>query len=250
MIFKLSAAILIFLAAVMGGLWPILTKSHKQSYRLLTYGEYFARGLFLATGLIHLLGEAEKTFLTTYPHVSYPFILTLCVITIFALTFIEQSARKLAHAQSAAHLWLAYLLLILLSIHSIIEGAVLGINLPKSDLILIFIAIFSHKSAAAFALGINMRTHHVSKNAMLWFLILFALMTPFGILLSSMLSELAAPHDHTLPQVLFSAIAAGTFIYLALCKTISFEQERPLEILPTLFFGLGIAIMSCVAILE
>ncbi len=250
MIIKLIAAALIFAAGLIGGLLPLLSKDSKASYRLFYYGEYFARGIFVSAGIVHLLADSQSIFVRTHPHFDYPIIFAITVATIFFISLIETSTNKIAQYRSFSQSWMPYLLMILLSIHSIIAGAALGISTSLSQVAIIFIAIISHKTAASFALGINMRAHKVERKMMITLIIIFSLMTPFGVIASSIVDAFISSDGASLAQAIFGAIAAGTFIYIGAFnrERLELNEDKRARIIPTLYFGLGIALMIVVAI--
>lgn len=233
---KLFAALLIFIAGLTGG-WLSLYASRKTRYwqRLLFFGEYVARGIFLGIALLHMLPEAQYIWQQQFAGNSYPVIFLIATLTLFAVQLIDQTSICLAARHVAARHWLPYLLLILLSIHSIIAGVALGSGASASHVIILLAAIIAHKSAAAFALGINMHKHELQRSRIQWLTVLFSLMTPLGILAS------ASIHLATTAEAVFSAIAAGTFLYIAILQ---YKAARS----TTLAFGSGIALMAILAL--
>ena len=118
-------------------------------------------------------------FTQVYPNSHYPYVLLICVASVFAIGLVEQAAIGMMQKRSAIVLpWLSYSLMILLSVHSIIAGAALGLGDAWVHVAIIFTAIICHKGAAAFALMVTMIQAGVSRRLMFNVLILFALMTP------------------------------------------------------------------------
>lgn len=250
LVLKLISAGLIFLTGFLGGILPMIYRNNQRSERLLFYGEFFARGIFLSAGLIHLLPDADSVFREIRPNVHYPVVFAICVFTVFTIQFIEQCTSKFAAKTAFAQHWMPYLLLILLSIHSVIEGAALGIYNNISQVLIIFVAIISHKSAEAFALGVSMRSHKIPKKVMLGLIALFALMTPIGIISSSLILQFLSSNQSSLAQAIFPGIAAGTFLYIASFETPDLEGciKGKSNLASTGFFGFGILIMALVAL--
>lgn len=248
--FKLLCALLILVAGLVGALLPIMDGKVKQRERWLYYGEYFARGIFLSAGLIHLLPDAANSFHSIAPSVHYPVIFAIAVFTLLVIQVIEQVTNQFAAKTAFAQHWMPYLLMILLSIHSIVSGAALGIDNNLSHVIVIFIAIMSHKTAEGFALGLSMRTHRIAKQVCLGLIIVFSLMTPLGIVASTIVSAFLNTAQAAYAQAIFGGIAAGTFLYMASFKSADLEdciKERA-DLIATLFFGLGITLMATVAL--
>lgn len=249
LLFKLCAAGLIFAAAFLGGLIPLVFRNNKSPKYGLFYAEFFARGIFLSAGLIHLLPDANTIFHHVRPEIQYPVIFALCVFTIFVIQLTEQWTSRFAAKKAFSQHWLPYLLLILLSIHSVIAGAALGIDNNLTQILVIFFAIISHKSAESFALGVSMQQHQIPQKIMLGLLILFSLMTPLGIIASSMISSFLNSTQTSLAQAIFTGIASGTFLYIASFKTTDLEGsiEKPSNLIATGFFGLGLTLMAVIA---
>ena len=71
------------------------------------------------------------------------------------VVFIESDAHNLENIGASPD-FQPYLLALILSIHSFIAGAALGIEKTILASVILFIAIIAHKGGAAFALGISM----------------------------------------------------------------------------------------------
>ncbi len=247
LIYKLISAVLIFIIALSFGLWPIKTTQGKLTKRLLNYGESFARGIFLGTGLIHLLPDAQKHFTQAAQSDSYPYIFTLCTCTILLLFILEQSLVRIFLKDRHDRFFLVPILLALfLSIHSLIAGVALGVEATLAEFMIIAIAIIAHKGAASFALAINLKQHDFCHYHMVQLIIIFTLMTPLGILAGTGLASFLSSNPGHIIEGVFNAIAAGTFIYIATLNNINLS-ERP-SWRQASFFALGIATMALLAI--
>jgi zinc transporter ZupT len=140
--------------------------------------------------------------------------------------------------------------MILLSVHSLIEGAALGIGFSLMSIVILFIAIVSHKGAESFSLTIEMQKKMMPPKIALNLLLIFACMTPFGILFGSVLNSYLQASSVFLAESIFDAVAAGTFFYIALMPHSDVcEKHADAFSLDNLwYFGLGIALMAFVAI--
>jgi len=117
-------------------------------------------------------------------------------------------------------------LFIALGVHCIIEGVALG-ALPKSkDVQIIFWSIFAHKGLAGFALGKTLLQANLSNKMFVLMSTLFAVFTPLGIGIGW--ACVTDDPEKTLPAAIFTAIAAGTFMSVALY-----------EVIPELFYTAG-----------
>ena len=112
-----------------------------------------------------------------------------------------------------------------LSLHSTMEGIALGAQ-EHSALISIFAAIIAHKGIAAFALGTKMfqvlkpRKHSYALFCTCMFV--FSLTTPIGIGIGWTVTS-AEDSEHSMWPAIFSALGAGTFLFVALIEVIPSE---------------------------
>ena len=92
---------------------------------------------------------------------------------------------------------------------------------------MLFVAILAHKSIAGFALGVSLARSPVSTGSSFGLLAVFAGATPLGILLGSALGH-GLDGDLRLGfEATFLALAAGTFVYVALLDILRDELLEP-----------------------
>ena len=226
---KVAFAGVIFLAAVLGGLIPLSGRQGSRRSHFMSWGNAFAAGIFLGTGLIHMLGEATQAWVAlgwTYP---MPLLLAAVGFMLFLLiehVLLPADAHSVAHAHSGHELpseeverltgtGIPHALLLALSIHSVIAGVALGGQGSFAGAFYIFIAIVAHKSSAAFALGIALRRSSVAPQRARWLIGLFSLATPAGILAGALVSGLLRSVAGQYFDATFLALAGGTFLYIA-----------------------------------
>ncbi|KAF0695456.1 Aste57867_13744 [Aphanomyces stellatus] len=137
----------------------------------------------------------------------------------------ECVAVEVAHAHmdglidSDANPVVAFVVFAALSFHSLVEGV--GIGAASTDAWNILLAIVAHKSLAAMALCLELLNHHVGRMRIATSLVIFAAMSPVGVLLGALLvgddpSESAAAGICT-------ALAGGTFLYVGAMEIIPQE---------------------------
>lgn len=171
--------------------------------------ESLACGVFLGAGLLHLLGEAEEHFNALSIH--YPLAAFIAALTFLLFLYLEHLGREL-YQQTGKRTFFVWLAVGMFSVHSLLEGAALGVSLELSVVMILFVAIIGHKWADSFAVAIYLRKSPLSewtKKVSFWF---FALMTPLGILFGSFLSAHII-QNHIIESICTS-MAAGTFLYL------------------------------------
>jgi zinc transporter 1/2/3 len=226
---KVVFATLILIAAGVGGLLPLVGRPGSRRSHFMSWGNAFAAGIFLGTGLIHMLGEATRAWSSL--GWSYPMPLLLAAIGFMLFLLVEHvllpaDAHSVAHAHSGHALpvdeierltgpGIPHALLLALSIHSVIAGVALGGQAEFSGAFYIFLAIIAHKSSAAFALGIALRRSTVPRPRARWLVGLFSLATPLGIFAGAVASNLLRTVGGGYFDAVFLALAGGTFLYIA-----------------------------------
>ena len=115
----------------------------------------------------------------------------------------------------------AMLMGVALCFHSLLEGAALGAQETITNSMHIFIAIVSHKGLAAYALGSSLVESRVDMGRFWKVIIPFAVASPIGIFLGYFISDMA----QGLGAASLSALASGTFLYVAFMEVIPRELE-------------------------
>ncbi len=247
--YKFIAAFLIFLVSLTTVIYPLkkLKNQHRvdhaESFEL---GEAFASGIFLGAAFFHLLPEAVRTFHELYNTITYPVPELMCVIGFLLLLFLERlSLTDRFHSKNT----IPYVLAIILVIHSLTEGAALGIGDTSSETIMLFIAIIAHKSSDSFALCMVLMRYRFTLKYIVIIISLFALMTPIGIGIGTIIESLAMTTHNQLIQALFNAFAAGTFIYISTLHHLRFHQriEETQSLVEFSFLTLGLSMMAVIA---
>lgn len=140
-----------------------------------------------------------------------------------------------------------FVLMIGLGVHATFEGLSLGMSKDFSGTLLFAIAIVLHKGAAGMSLGISMgKTFPGQDKFVIQLLVLFALFTPLGVVIGWILEK-----SSELTEIIFSCLAAGSFLYIACSEVIveefSIAQFRFLKLFAFLF---GISIITCLKFIE
>jgi zinc transporter ZupT len=115
----------------------------------------------------------------------------------------------------------AMLMGVALCFHSLLEGAALGAQETITNSMHIFIAIVSHKGLAAYALGSSLVESRVDMGRFWKVIIPFAVASPIGIFLGYFISDMA----QGLGAASLSALASGTFLYVAFMEVIPRELD-------------------------
>mmetsp|Transcript_11707 Transcript_11707/g.13250 ORF Transcript_11707/g.13250 Transcript_11707/m.13250 type:complete len:383 (+) Transcript_11707:38-1186(+) len=110
-------------------------------------------------------------------------------------------------------------LMIALSTHSVFEGIATGLVSELGELWTYVIAISLHKWAAAMSLGISMSKNFKNETKTMYLcLFIFSLATPLGVGIGMAIST-----SSELLEIVFSSLAAGTFVYIA-CSEVIVEE--------------------------
>lgn len=244
---KLISLAAIFIVSILGGLYPLYRKSQgEQHCILLPIPEALAIGIFLGAGLLHMLGDSAEGFISLGYSYPMPFLLAGSVFLLLLL--LEHMQREVSEHKGTATPGFALLAVLILSIHSFLEGAALGLGSTLSAFLIIFSAIIAHKWAEAFALATQISKSTLSNRMGLILFSVFAVMTPIGIVIGDMITQ----HMKHIPlmEPVFSALAGGTFLYLGTLHGLSqsFMVKQCCNLRHFLFVILGFTIMAVVAI--
>ena len=140
-----------------------------------------------------------------------------------------------------------YVLMIGLGAHAIFEGIALGMGKSVEKVLLLALAILMHKGAAGMSLGSSMAKAFPDRdNHVIMLLFMFAIFTPLGIAIGW-----AADQDSPLTEIIFSCLAAGTFIYIACSEVIIEEFSSPQnKWFKFIFYIMGIAFIASLKFVE
>lgn len=114
-------------------------------------------------------------------------------------------------------------LMLALSIHACLEGIALGLLSETQSTINLCIGIILHKIPASFSLAIELKLKYNDRyKVMAWIVAVFTIATPLGVVIG-----LAAKNSSVIVDVIFSSLAAGTFVYIAATEIVNKEFSKP-----------------------
>jgi hypothetical protein len=207
---KLLSIIAIFVMTILAGIIPFRHRLQSLKGHEFPIGEALACGVFLGAGLIHMLGDAEQGFMQAGIH--YPLASVLCGSVFLGLLLLEHIGTELNHHRSHNSPAIAVLAVVMLSIHAILAGTALGLSQDLASMLIVLLAILAHKWAESFSLSVQINKTNLQFGPSVVMFGLFAIMTPIGILLGNEIMSLSGFHPLLVP--VFSALAAGTFLYI------------------------------------
>lgn len=249
--FKWLALLLIFGVTLVAGSYPFFRKYKDKVHRDFPIGESLSAGIFLGAGLIHMMGDASESFYEL--HFSYPIAFLLVGFTFLFFLLLEHIGQELyPHAGCRDHVGgrnpFAVLAVAMLSMHSFLAGAALGLSDSLALSMIILVAILAHKWAASFALAVQINQANFKMRTAVSMFLIFACMTPVGVLFGLLASQYLA--QWPLLEPIFASLAAGTFLYLGtlhgLERAVMIKQCCNLKAF--VYVILGFALMAVVAI--
>lgn len=231
--FKAIALVSILLIGLAGGFLSVWLASSKKGDRFFSLGNAFAGGIFLGAGMIHMLPDAQEGFEGFTGQTGFPWVFLVCAIGFLMVLFLEKvllhqhDAIAASEQENSGRALYPYVLTLVLSVHSIIAGIALGTEQKMGLVLVILIAVAVHKGSAAFALGVSLFRGDVPKTRTLKIICFFCCMTPLGIVIGSGMTALMTGPAELLVTSMFDALAAGTFLYVALIDIVEHEFTRP-----------------------
>ncbi len=244
---------LIIISAILGAYLAIKTKeSHNGTYYL-SLGNTFAAGIFMGAGLIHMLPDAAEEFgnviKTDFPIAAFVASLGFLLILFLEKVLAVKAENSLVDKKVSGKVLSPYVLLFILTIHSIIVGIAFGTEDRMSQSIIIAIAVLAHKGSAAFALVVDMVKHHLAKKLIAKLIIFFSFMTPLGVLIGAFIANVLNGTGAELSIAFFDALAAGTFLYIAIMEIFNEEFGQPKDtLLKFIVATLGLLLMALLAV--
>lgn len=204
------AAVFIFIVAMLAGLLPMQLSHFHTGSRNIT--DSITNGIFLGAAIFHMLPDSQAGF-NAIGLTQYPYAILLCISGFIFLQIVKYITLYFKQSSDYSKLN-GTMILIVLSIHSIIEGTTLGINTTVTNAFVIFIAIMAHKSCDSFALASTLKRYIIVPKYNVLIIFAYALMTPFGIALAATVIGLLSNRTGILVEASLNALAAGTFIYI------------------------------------
>ena len=243
---KLIFGLFSFLVIIFAGWYPFKRRIKDNQHIDFPIGETMATGVFLGAALLHMLPEANALFQTMGYHYPLAFLLTGAVFLFFL--WFEHLGKELYHHKNASHPAFALLAWSMFSIHSIMLGAALGLNNSNSMIIMLFLAIITHKWAESFAIAVQLNKSSLTTHQSLLFFFFFSLMTPLGIYLGWYFGH--GVETNSLFDPLLMAASAGTFLYLGTLHGLErcVMVERCCNLGDFSFVIIGFALMAAVAV--
>ena len=211
----LTFNVAILLAAAIGGMRPIIIKGCDRVLHLFLA---LTTGVFLGAVFIHLIPEVAKA----NPSATTWILVLSGLLIVYALETLVFPGRYLDAED--AHSVVAYATFAGLSIHSYAAGLGLAAAFGRPSLgIPVFLSILAHKLAAAFSLCTVFQLAEFKRTKTIFLLACFSCITPLG----AVTGYVTFANASSSLSVFLTAIATGTFLYVALCDLMPEVFHRP-----------------------
>lgn len=207
---KILFALSIFLIILLAGWYPFKKRISDGSNFDFPAGETLATGVFLGASLLHMLPESNNIFHTMGYHYPFAYIIT-GIVFLFFLWF-EHLGKELYQHHEVNHPAFALVAWLMLSVHSLMLGAALGISHEYPIVIMLFLAIITHKWAESLAIALQLNKSSLTTLQSMVFFFAFACMTPLGIFIGWYCGQ--GVETHSIFDPILIAASAGTFLYL------------------------------------
>ena len=251
---KIVSIFLILAIGLLGGLFPIKTANFSSKQRFFSRGAAFSGGIFIGAGLIHMLPDANEGFTESLKSVDYPLAFLVCALGFLLILMLDKiffgkQAHDIQLGTGDEKKHIPYILAVILSVHSMIAGIALGVDGSVATSLIILIAILSHKGSAAFALGVSLMKAGIAKEQSQKTIYLFSIMTPLGVLIGIILHHFMLSDNQVLLEAVFDAVAAGTFLYIAIMEVIREEFDSKGDLwVKFCFLASGLIVMGLLAV--
>jgi zinc transporter ZupT len=242
---KIIFGLSIFIVILLAGWYPFKRRLKDDAHIDFPVGETLATGVFLGAALLHMLPEASSLFYDLGYKYPFAFIITGTVFLVFL--WFEHLGKELYHHHEATHPAFAILAWAMLSVHSIMLGAALGLAHYNSMIIMLFLAIITHKWAESFAIAVQLNKSSMRKRTSIVFFLIFSLMTPIGIYCGWYFGH--GIETHSIFDPILIAASAGTFLYLGTLHGLErcVMVERCCNLRDFSFVIIGFLLMASVA---
>ena len=207
---KLFFALSILAVVLLAGWYPFKKRLQQSEHFDFPLGETLATGVFLGAALLHMLPESNTMFAKMGYDYPFAYIITGGVFLVFL--WFEHLGKELYHHRDSSHPAFALMAWIMLSFHSLVLGTALGFTHEYPIIIMLFLAIITHKWAESFAIAVQLNKTSLSTAKSITFFLIFALMTPLGIFIGWYFDH--GVETNSLFDPILIAASAGTFLYL------------------------------------
>lgn len=194
---------------LLGGFVPLFVR---RSSRVLHLFVCCATGVFLGIVFLHLLPEVAE--MSAEEGGASPVVVWMCVLVGVAGLYLLEKLVLSRREESDPHVAVGWGSFFGLCIHAFTAGLGLAAASTQPELEgPVLLSLVAHKVAEGFSLATVFLLGGLERKRIAGLLVVFALVTPAGLLLGGGLVQSLS----TTGVQVFTALAAGTFLFVALC---------------------------------
>jgi len=197
------------LTALLGGLAPLFVR---RSERVLHLFVSFATGVFLGILFLHLLPEVGE--MADLEGGASEMLVWSCVLLGVVGLYLLEKLVLSRREQADPHTVVGWGSFLGLCLHAFTSGVGLAAAATHPGLEgPVLLSLVSHKVAESFSLATVFLLGGLARKRIVALIVLFALITPAGLVAGSWLAR----YMNATGLQVFTALAAGTFLFVALC---------------------------------
>ena len=134
-----------------------------------------------------------------------------------------------------------------LSLHSLFEGMVIGLQDTVADVLETLVAVAIHKGVIAFSFTLSMTQQSIRSPVIIFYVVALAVISPAGIAIGIGVSEGSVGIAASIANGVLQSVAAGTFLYVVFFEILPRElhcHQRLKGALNLFFTTLGFGLMA------
>jgi len=234
LIFKGIAIVAVLLTAYIARAFSAKIVALKNRDRIFSLGNALAGGIFLGTGMLHMLPDAHDgikgitgthnlPWAALFASCGFLLILFIQRVLMYGEKALDDSVKNKVGRKFSPHV-----LIISLSMHSLIAGIALGTEEILRKALVLLIAILAYKLSAVFTLEVNLHRSGLHKRPDFRKAIsFFNFVAPVGIIIGLALTAILNVRAEQMATIAFDSLTAGSFLYIALSDILEEEFMNP-----------------------
>ena len=255
-IFKGIAIMAVLAAAYIAAVFSAKLAVLKSRDRIFSLGSALAGGIFLGTGMLHMLPDAHEgvKLLTSSQSLPWVALFTCCgfllIFFVRRVLMYEEKALEDTVEKKSGKRFSPRILILSLSIHSLIAGVAFGAEEIFRKAAILLMAILAYKLSAIFALEVNLHRSGLHKQPGYRKLnSIFSFITPIGIMMGLALTAILSARTEQIVATALDSLTAGSFLYIALSDILEEEFMAPKDrFFKFALVTLGFAVMAIITL--
>jgi zinc transporter ZupT len=239
---------IVILVSLAGAYIPYLRDMNSRQVHLMVA---LAAGIFIGILFFMLLPETFDSAChgsEAVPWIAGGFMTVLLVDAILKKRHMNECLTVDCVDREHGHRLTSFSAFIGLAIHAAVDGVLIAIALIEGGEfgIMLVAAVCLHKFADLFALSSTFRLTTIGKRTVIFYMVIFALITPIAAFVSMPAIDIAESMDPLIPL----GVAAGMFMYVGLCSLLpeAFHERRD-SIISFVLVAAGIIAIALVSLM-